>query len=406
MNVLAWSESSEMVRKILHLDLDAFFCAVEELHDPSLRGCPFAVGGRAESRGVVASCSYAARRFGVCSAMPMARAVRICPELRVVYPHYRDYSTMSHEVMACLSKMTPLVEQISIDEAFLDVSDLPEPGEILAKQLQTEIWDSLNLPCSIGVAANKLVAKIATDVAKASSSGEGYPNAVLVVPHGKERTFLDPLPSDRLWGVGPKTRERMAALGMRTIGDIARQSDVEMSTRFGKHGSDLVRRARGIDDRPVVTTHTIKSISQEVTFPRDVSDRTTLLQTLHSQAEQVGRRLRSKKTGGFTVRVKLRKPDFTTLSRQVTLDQPTDEDSEIYAVAVQLFQNMWKTGESVRLLGLGVSRLGSPVRQLSLWGSQYERMSRLHSAIDTLRDKFDDRIVKRGTDLLDEDSNH
>lgn len=392
-----------MIRKILHLDLDAFFCAVEELHDPTLFGRPFAVGGNAENRGVVASCSYAARRFGVRSAMPMARAVRICPDLRVVHPHYRDYSAMSHEVMARLCQVTPLVEQLSIDEAFLDVSDLPESGEAIARRLQSEIWDALKLPCSLGVAANKLVAKIATDVAKSTSSSANYPNAIWVVPPGQERAFLDPLPSDRLWGVGPKTRERLAALGLHTIGDIARQSETDMVKQFGKHGSDLVQRARGIDDRPVVTTHTIKSISQEVTFARDVSDRTVLLHTLHSQAEQVGRRLRAKKTGGFTVRVKLRRPDFTTLSRQITLDQPTDEDSEIYAVAIQLFDSMWKTGDPVRLLGLGVSRLGAPVRQLSLWGSQYERLSRLHSAIDALRDRFDERVVKRGTELLDDE---
>ena len=393
-----------MHRKILHIDLDAFFCAVEELHDPVLQGRPFAVGGRPEGRGVVASCSYAARRFGVRSAMPMFQALKLCPGLQTVRPHYKRYSAMSREVMERLHDFTPLVEQLSIDEAFLDVSDLPESGEVLARQLQTVIRDELRLPCSVGVAANKLVAKTATDVAKSTGKSEGPPNAILVVASGQESAFLAPLPTDRLWGVGPKTRERLEKLGMWTIGDIARQSEEYLIKHFGKHGHDLALRARGIDDRPVVTTRTAKSVSQEVTYPRDVADRKILVRTLHSQSEQVGRRLRRLRVSGNTIKLKLRRANFTTLTRQHTLSQPTDQDNAIYTVAVQLFDNLWIPGEAVRLIGVGVTGLGAPIRQLSLWGSgEDERRRRLQTTLDSLRDRFDDRIIQRGSELMDED---
>ena len=393
-----------MHRKILHINLDAFFCAVEELHDPTLQGCPFAVGGRPEGRGVVASCSYAARRFGVRSAMPMSQAVKLCPGLQTVRPHFKHYSAMSREVMERLHDFTPLVEQLSIDEAFLDVSDLPESSEVLARRLQTVIRDELRLPCSVGVAANKLVAKTATDIAKSTGKGDGPPNAILVVAPGQESAFLAPLPTDRLWGVGPKTRERLAEFGMWTIGDIARQSEENLIKYFGKHGHDLARRARGIDDRPVVTTRTVKSVSQEATYPRDVADRKILVRTLRSQSEQVGRRLRRLRVSGNTIKLKLRRADFTTLTRQHTLSQPTDQDNTVYTVAVQLFDSLWIPGEPVRLIGLGVTGLGTPMRQLSLWGSgNDDRRRRLQTTLDSLRDRFDDRIIQRGSELMDED---
>ena len=201
-----------MARKILHLDLDAFFCAVEEQRDPSLRGQPFAVGGRPESRGVVASCSYAARQFGIHSAMPMARAVRQCPPLIIVPSRYGAYEAASRQVMARLHQLTPLVEQLSIDEAFLDVSDLPERAELIARRLQATINRELDLPCSLGVAANKLVAKIANNVGKAAIKSDRPPNTIKVVPPGQEAAFLAPLPATELWGVGPKTAEQLAQM--------------------------------------------------------------------------------------------------------------------------------------------------------------------------------------------------
>lgn len=245
-------------RKILHLDLDAFFCAVEELYNPSLAGKPFAVGGSPDARGVVASCSYAARKFGVHSAMPMSQAVSVCPQLIIVKSHHRQYSKISEQVMKQIHALTPLVEQISIDEFFFDVSDLPEPGELIAKNLQSSIRRLYGLPSSIGVATNKLVAKIANDFGKASYTGDYPPNAITVVPMGHEFEFLAPLPVNALWGVGAKTAEKLIKLGINTIGDLANIPDIELTELFGKHGSKFAVRAKGIDNRPISTNHEIK----------------------------------------------------------------------------------------------------------------------------------------------------
>lgn len=385
-----------MPRKILHLDLDAFFCAVEELRDASLRGKPFAVGGRPETRGVVSSCSYAARRFGVHSAMPMARALRICPGLIVVAPRHHVYGEVSEQVMERLAQITPFIEQVSIDEAFLDVSDLPEPGKILARRLQDQIRKELDLPCSLGVATNKLVAKIATDVGKKAARGDGPPCAITVVPPGEEAAFLDLLPADMLWGVGPKTAAKLAELGIHTIGDIARWPEDDLTRRFGENGRELSRHARGIDDRPVVTEHAVKSISQEVTFARDVRDDKALENTLRDLSAQVGRRLRRADLAGATVKIKIRWPDFTTLTRQVTLSQPTDQDEEIAVTALDLLAKVRSKGKAVRLIGVGVSGLCAPVRQLELWGEDAEKARRLQATLDALHERFGDKAIRRG----------
>ena len=362
-----------MARKILHLDLDAFFCAVEEQHNPELVGKPFAVGGRPEERGVVASCSYAARRFGVRSAMPMARALRLCPGLIIVSSRHGNYSKVSQQVMKRLHDLSPLVEQISIDEAFIDVSDLPESGEEQARKLQARIQNELGLPCSIGVASNKLLAKIANDVGKASARGEGPPNAITIVKPGREAEFLAPLPVTALWGVGPKTAERLEKMGIRKIGELARWPEAELVHLFGKNGADLSQRARGIDDRALETSHETKSISQETTFSKDISNADALVRTLRNLSEGVGRRLRKENLCGTTVKIKLRWQDFTTLTRQVTLSQPTDQDVEIFEAALKLFEANWRKGQPLRLIGVGVSGLGPPVRQLSLWDDEFRK---------------------------------
>jgi len=301
--------------------------------------------------------------------------------------------------MAILGDLSPLVEQISIDEAFLDVSDLPQPAEELARALQKEIRERLNLPCSLGVATNKLVAKIASDVGKSAVRTGDYPRAIMVVPPGEEAAFLSPLPASALWGVGPKTADQLARLGLNTIGDIARWPEADLARRFGKNGYDLARHARGLDDRPVDTFHETKSVSQEVTFVRDISDGVALHHTLRELCDQVGRRLRESNLAGTTVKLKLRWPDFTTLSRQMTLDQPTDIDDEIQAAALKLFEAEWRPGKAVRLLGVGVSGLGPPARQLSLLDSTPEKNRKLLDAVDKLRDKYGDGVVKRGGDL-------
>lgn len=388
------------IRKILHLDLDAFFCAVEEQRDPTLRGKAFAVGGRPDERGVVAACSYAARQFGLHSAMPMSRAVKLCPQLIIVPARHGAYSEVSRRVMARLHQLTPLVEQLSIDEAFLDVSDLPEPAEVIARQLQADINRALKLPCSLGVAANKLVAKIANNIGKASVGGGRPPNSIKVVPPGQEAAFLAPLPVKELWGVGPKTAEQLHRLGLTTIGDVAGHSEADLARRFGKHGQDLARRAKGLDDRPVETEHEAKSISQETTFAKDVTDERLLQRTLRQQCESVGRRLRRRQLSGSTVKLKLRWADFTTLTRQVTLDQPTNLDNEIHAAALALFEKTWPPGKRVRLIGVGVSGFETPAYQLGLWEKPaHEEDRRLQSTLDELRERFGDKAVRRGDEI-------
>ena len=385
-----------MWRTILHLDLDAFYCAVEEIQNPELRGKPFAVGGRPDERGVVSSCSYAARKFGVRSAMPMSRALRLCPGLVIVPGRHHLYSKVSKQVMARLNALTPLLEQISIDEAFLDISDLSEPPEHLARGLQAGIRDELGLPSSIGIASNKLVAKIATEVGKKAARGDQPPFGLTIVPFEKEAEFLAPLPADMLWGVGPKTAARLGELGIHTIGDIARWPESELARLFGENGRDMARHARGQDERPVVTEHEIKSISQEVTFSRDVRDDQSLEKTLVELSTEVGRRLRRNELAGTTVKLKIRWPDFTTLTRQVTLPGTTDQDHEIAETALTLLRKVRKSGQAVRLIGVGVSGLGKPMRQLELWGSESEKERKLQKTLDELREKFGEEAIKRG----------
>ncbi len=386
-----------MDKKIIHLDLDAFFCAVEELREPSLRGKAFAVGGRPEERGVVASCSYAARAHGVRSAMPMGRALALCPEMLIVPAKHHNYGEASKQVMAILRQVTPLVEQISVDEAFLDVSDLPEAGEMIGKRLQAQIKSELGLSSSVGIATNKLVAKIANDVGKKSAQKGIPPFAVTVIPPGHEANFLAPLPCEMLWGVGPKTAARLAELGIQTIGGIAVFPEKDLIKRFGEHGRDLSRHARGIDTRPITTEREIKSISQEITFTRDVDEDAKLEETLRKLTSKVARRLRKSGLAGKTVKLKIRWSDFTTLTRQTTLPAVTDNEDEIGGAALSLMGKVRPPGKPVRLIGVGVSGLGAPLRQLSLWDTAGSEKSRnLQKALDELRERYGDKAIRRG----------
>jgi DNA polymerase-4 len=394
-----------MHRKILHIDLDAFFCSVEENNDPSLRGKPFAVGGRPDERGVVASCSYAARRFGVHSAMSMARAIGLCPDLIIVSGRHGDYGNISHQVMDYLNTLTPLIEQVSIDEAFLDLSDLHDAGEDLARTIQQYILDHFNLPCSIGVAPSKLVAKIATNVGKASNRSANSPQAIKVVTPGHEPEFLAPLPTNALWGIGPKTAARLDELGIHTIGDITQMPKQDLIKHLGKFGEYLEKSALGIDESPIHTSHEVKSVSNETTFARDVTDVQILYETLHKLSESVGRRLRKKNLKGNTIKLKLRWHDFTTLTRQETLPHPTDDDREIYTSVKELFNKTWNNGKPVRLLGVGVTQFYKPVRQLGLWDISDKKGVNLNAAVDVLRDRYGKNTIMRGSDLKNKKPN-
>ncbi|MEZ4670737.1 MAG: DNA polymerase IV [Anaerolineae bacterium] len=393
-----------MPRKILHLDLDAFFCAVEEQLDPALKGIPFAVGGQPDQRGVVASCSYPARKFGIRSAMPMSQAVRLCPQLVIRHQNFKAYREASGKVMERLHNLTPFVEQISIDEAFMDVTMLKESGDDIARRLQAQINSELGLPCSLGVASNKLVAKIANNMGKDRAGKDKPPNAIMVIQAGQEAAFLAPLPVRELWGVGPKTAEALAKLGIRTIGDLARFPEARLARQFGKNGEDLARHARGIDERPVETDSETKSVSKEVTFTHDLRDAEQLQRTLRTLADGVGRQLRKEGLSGRTVKIKLRWSDFTTLTRQMTLPHPTHHDNTIYEAALDLFSKAWPIGRPVRLLGVGVSGFEGGDYQPGLWDAPPPKEdTKLESVLDQLRDRFGDRIVRRGSALLDDE---
>jgi DNA polymerase IV len=391
------------VRTIIHLDLDAFFVAVERLDNPDLIGKPVIVGGRPEERGVVASASYECRRCGVGSAMPTAQALRLCPQAILIAGHRGRYSEMSRLVMRILADYTPELEQLSIDEAFLDMTGteaLFGPPAQLAQTIQRRIDDELKLSSSLGVAANKLVAKIASDY--------GKPHGITVVPPGTEAAFLAPLPIRRLWGVGRVTAADLGRLGVETVADLTRFSLDELRARFGSHGEGLWRAARGMDDSPVTAERERKSLSREETFAKDIRDPAVLRRELLRLSDDVAGGLRRHKVQARTVDIKLRYADFTTYTRQATLPESTDTGPVIYAVALALFEAAWDR-RPLRLVGVGGSRLCEPVRQLRLFeqaeeapaAARAERQARLDDALDRIRARFGDDAIQRAS-LLDQ----
>ncbi len=364
---------------------------MEEIRNPNLKGKAFVVGGSPEGRGVVTSASYPARKFGIRSAMPMSRAIRLHPDLIVVGSNHTNYSEHSRQVMRYLRGAVPIMQQISIDEGFLDVSDDPRGGEQAASEMQAEILKQFKLQTSWGIATNKLVAKIATEV--------GKPKGLVVVPAGKEASFLAPLPVSMMWGVGPKSSQRFAKQGIRTIGNLAAIPEARLQQLFGSRGTDLASRARGIDERPVEELHDRHSVSAERTFPKDVDSMQELRRHLLHLSERVGTRVRRAGMMGSTVRIKLRWPDFSTFTRQMRLNQPTDQDGEIYAAALKLFTDNWRPGKAVRLLGVGIAELGPPMRQLELFDHGWEQDHKLLKAVDDIREKYGYRALRRAGSL-------
>jgi DNA polymerase-4 len=349
-------------RAIIHLDLDAFFAAVEVLENPELEGQPVLVGGSPEGRGVVAAASYPARAYGIRSAMPTARALALCPHAIVLPARHRLYSAYSRRVMTILRDSAPLVEQMSVDEAFLDVTDRVSSwneAPDLARQLQQRVLEDVGLSASLGIAANKLVAKIASDRDK--------PGGLTVVQPGEEAAFLKPLPVRVLWGVGPVAERKLAELGVTTVGDLSQVPERELRARFGKHGAALVRQAQGIDTRPLSTGHVAKSVSHERTFSSDLSDPEALEQQVRHLSELVAQRLAKSGFNAGTIGIKLRYSDFITLTRQMTLDVPTDDERQIFQTAMTLFQRAWQRGRPIRLLGVSARHLSAPPGQLPLW---------------------------------------
>ncbi len=386
----------DTTRVILHLDLDAFFCAVEEIKDPGLRGKAFAVGGSPSGRGVVTSCSYPARKMGVRSAMPAAKALQLCPTLIFISRHHRDYGRYSKKVMERLYQYSDQVEQVSIDEAFLDISDLGSSPTKIGRELQAAILEEIGLPNSVGIASNKLVAKIATDVGKMAYEGDGPPNAITFVPAGEERSFLAPLPVQMLWGVGPKTKERLERINIFTIGDLANFSEIDLANKFGKHGYDLARRAKGIHSSSIVTERGVKSVSNERTFRVDLGRKSELTQQINSLAEQVSKRLQKKNLRGKTVQIKVRWSDFTTITRQITLPQSTNDLLQIRKTALELLDQVWEEGRRVRLVGVGVHNLDTEAQQLGLWDTDYQKDLKLQETLQDIQGKYGDNVISRG----------
>lgn len=382
---------------IVHADMDAFYASVEQRDDPSLRGRPVAVGGTGP-RSVVAAASYEARCYGVASAMPMVRARRLCRDLVVVPPRFGHYQAVSGQVMGILRSFTPLVEPLSLDEAFLDVGGagrLFGPPSAIGRAIRTRIRDELSLPCSIGIGRNPFLAKLCSTKAK--------PDGLLHLPAGQERAFLDPLPVADLWGAGPVTAERLRRYGFRTVGQLARTDERTLCRIVGDAaGRHLHRLARGADDRGVTPHEPARSLSAEETFDRDVDDPRALRRILLRLAGRVGRRLRDAGLAGRTVTLKVRLASFETVTRSSTLDLPTDRTHDLVTLATELLDSLRLERARVRLLGVGMSNLGpaDAARQLTLdTEPAWEEVER---AADRAAQRFGDDTVTYAALLEDE----
>ncbi|WP_082363600.1 DNA polymerase IV [Chondromyces crocatus] len=341
----------EAARVILHVDMDAFFASVEMRDDPRLQGRPVLVGG-AGRRGVVAAASYEARKFGCRSAQPMVHALRLCPEAVVVAPRHATYVEVSRQVFDIFERFSPLVEGLSIDEAFLDVSGserlLGTPRQI-ADAVRKAVREETALTCSVGIASVKFLAKIA--------SGMNKPDGVTEIPAGKELEFLTPLPVGALWGAGPKTEERLAQRGIRTVGDLRRLGPSTLTSWFGAQGAHLYRLSEGIDERAVIPDREAKSISNEDTYAHDVVGVEALKRCLLSQATRVADRLVAEGLRARCVHLKIRDGRFVTETRQCTLPEAVDDHRAIYGAACRLLESVETEGRSFRLTGVGVAAL-------------------------------------------------
>jgi DNA polymerase-4 len=379
---------------ILHVDMDAFYASVEQRDRPELRGRPVIVGGSAEGRGVVCAASYEARRFGVHSAMPTVTARRLCPDGVFLPVRMEHYGQISRQIRAILLSFTPMVEPLSLDEAYLDVRGseaLFGPAAAIARRIKDRIRAETDLIASVGVAPNKFLAKLASDTSK--------PDGFLVLEVEHVQAFLAPLPVSRLWGVGAKGQRRLKQLGIDTIGQLAALPSERLAGPFGSFGRQLWELAQGRDDRPVVADREARSISTETTFARDIGDRTLLRGWLFELVEQLGQRLRQAGVRAGTLELKLRSADFRTHTRSAKLLQPTDVTPILWKAAAELFDD--RIGRSLlpaRLLGVGATGL---IRQAEVQGALFDdgweaRQRVLDRTLDQIRDQFGSQAIHRG----------
>jgi DNA polymerase-4 len=386
-----------MSRTILHVDMDAFYAAVEQRDRPEYKGKPVIVGSdpkEGKGRGIVSTCSYEARIFGVHSAQPISRAWKLCPHGIYLLPDMRKYERVSDRIMDILSGFTDMLEQVSIDEAFLDVSGSEKlfgPGPEIARKVKLRIKQELHLTASVGVAANKFIAKVASDLKK--------PDGLVVVKPGREKEFLAPLPVGRLWGVGEKTGEHLKKIGLERIGQIAEMPQSVLISYMGKNGAHLWQLARGIDDRPVLPGEGSKSISHEITFENNTSDAALLHRTILALTEKVAYRLRSSRVRARTIMVKLREADFSTRTRRTSLSAPADTAEQLFPMAMELISGMIRPEAPVRLIGIYAGNLEETAGgcQMSLYNPVEQKNRKLAAALDDIVERYGNRAVTRAT---------
>jgi DNA polymerase-4 len=383
-----------MRRVIIHVDMDAFYASIEQRDNPSLAGKPVIVGGAGGERGMVSAASYEARKFGVHSAMPLKTAHRLCPDGVFLPVDMEKYAAASAKMHSILSSYTPLVEPISLDEAYLDVTAserLHGGAERIGREIKERVRNELDLTASVGIAPNKFLAKIASDLQK--------PDGFVVVQPGEEMDFLRDLPVSRIPGVGKVTARRMNELGIETVGKLSRMSRTDLRQLFGKSGERLYELSRGIDESEVIAEAQAKSISHETTFQQDISDIEHIRRTFAVLADRVGTRLREEHLSARTIGIKVRLADFTTMNRERSLDEPVDADDRIFSIVWDLFGKISLQGKKIRLIGVVASGLDRPSDQLHLFTNGGDRSRRTMSAIDNIRRRFGDEAIGRGSQI-------
>jgi len=382
---------------ILHIDMDAFYASVEQRDDPSLLGKPVVVGGSAEGRGVVAASSYEARKYGIYSAMSARRAKQLCPHAVFIRPRIDHYAAVSQQIRQILEEFTPLIEPLSLDEAFLDVTgseSLLGSAVEIGQQIRMRVQKRLHLTASIGVAPNKFLAKIASDLEK--------PNGFVVVASDQIQSFLDPLPVGRIWGVGKVTAQTFKRFAITTIGQLRQLSRESLNDLFGSSGEHYWQLSHGIDNRPVVTDREAKSISNETTFSEDIRDIEDAKAWLITLVEQVARRLRNHDRTGKTIDLKIRFSDFKTLTRSLTLSTSTNITSELLEAGIELLCNrLPKDHLPIRLIGFGVSQLDQlGMVQLQLFDeAEREQQRSLDKVADQIAKKFGKHALHRAAGI-------